>query len=459
MKILSWNIRGLNGIHKQEVIRNMIRDQRPDVFLIQETKMKKERMENIKFNNSMQGIASNSEGASGGLLLLFNDKYFNIVAEYDEDNILFCRVQHLHTNDSWFLVNIYAPNNKRDRKNFWTKVGNMVQDCDIKKGIIMGDFNTPLEDKEKKGGMPPDWESKQDLSNFINNLALMDVELKGGSFTWSNKRKGHDCIQVRLDRALISSDWLQSFSCRLSLLPKIGSDYSSISLLVSPLVHRRYHPFKFEKMWTSHPDLLDNIKKWWGIEVEGSAMFRVTRKLSNVKRMIKIWNKSDFGHIFHEKKELFDNLTIIQDCIQKEGYTETNRVSELKTLSEIHNIINKEEKFWRQRSRITWLKEGDRNTKFFHLTTLKHRASNRIYGIRKGQELLTEESAISEEAVSFFSSLLSEDPMLSNLDQEDLLHCIPQLIQPIHNKQLCAIPNASEVREALFSLPADSEHG
>ena len=353
MKILSWNIRGLNGMHKQEVIRNMIRDQRPDVFLIQETKMKKERMENIKFNNSMKGIASNSEGASGGLLLLFNDKYFNIVAEYDEDNILFCRVQHLHTNDSWYLVNIYAPNNKRDRKNFWTKVGNMVQDCDIKKGIIMGDFNTPLEDKEKKGGMPPDWESKQDLSNFINNLALMDVELKGGSFTWSNKRKGHDCIQVRLDRALISLDWLQSFSCRLSLLPKIGSDHSSISLLVSPLVHRRYHPFRFEKMWTSHPDLLDNIKKWWGIEVEGSAMFRVTRKLSNVKRMIKIWNKSGFGHIFHEKKELFDNLTIIQDCIQKEGYTETNRVSELKTLSEIHNIINKEEKFWRQRSRIT----------------------------------------------------------------------------------------------------------
>ena len=89
MKILSWNIRGLNGIHKQEFVRNMIRDQRTDLFLIQETKMKKESLEKIKFNNSMKGIASNSEGVSGGLLLLFNDKYFNIVAEFDEDNILF----------------------------------------------------------------------------------------------------------------------------------------------------------------------------------------------------------------------------------------------------------------------------------------------------------------------------------------------------------------------------------
>ena len=156
--------------------------------------MKKESLEKIKFNNSMKGIASNLEGASGGLLLLFNDKYFNIVAEFDEDNILFCRVQQLQTNDFWFLVNIYAPNNKRDRKKFWTKFGKLVQASDIKKGIIMGDFNTPLEDIEKKGGLPPDWESKQDLSNFINDLALMDLELMGGSYTWSNKRKGYDCI-------------------------------------------------------------------------------------------------------------------------------------------------------------------------------------------------------------------------------------------------------------------------
>ena len=49
--------------------------------------------------------------------------------------------------------------------------------------------------------------------------------------------------------------------------------------------------------------------------------------------------------------------------------------------------------------------------------------------------------------------------MLSKVDQEEILNCIPQIIQPFHNKQLCAIPNASEVREALFSLPADKAPG
>lgn len=118
--------------------------------------MKKENLENIKFNSIMNGIASNSQGASGGLLLLFNNRYFNIVPEYDEDNILFYRFHQLQTNSFWFLVNIYAPNNKRERKNYWVKVRKLVQASDIKKGIIMGDFNCLLEDKEKMGRFPPD---------------------------------------------------------------------------------------------------------------------------------------------------------------------------------------------------------------------------------------------------------------------------------------------------------------
>ena len=72
----------------------------------------------------------------------------------------------------------------------------------------MGDFNSPLTDDEKCVGLAPSQESKLDLANFIHNLAFMDVDLLGGSFTWSNKRVRGECIQVCLDRALISPRWL-----------------------------------------------------------------------------------------------------------------------------------------------------------------------------------------------------------------------------------------------------------
>ncbi len=60
MKIISWNIRGINGAHKQDIIRNMIRDQRPNFFVIQETKMRKELVEKISFNSRMRGEAASA---------------------------------------------------------------------------------------------------------------------------------------------------------------------------------------------------------------------------------------------------------------------------------------------------------------------------------------------------------------------------------------------------------------
>ena len=68
-------------------------------------------------------------------------------------------------------------------------------------------------------------------------------------------------------------------------------------------------------MWTTHPNLFKKVNHWWGMEVEGTAMFRVSRKLSNVKRMVKVWNKTDFGHIFLEKEDLSQKLISIQDSI------------------------------------------------------------------------------------------------------------------------------------------------
>ena len=58
----------------------------------------------------------------------------------------------------------------------------------------MGDFNTPLFEEEKYGGLAPNLDRRMDLSNFINNLALLDIDLSGGTFTWSNRNLGSECI-------------------------------------------------------------------------------------------------------------------------------------------------------------------------------------------------------------------------------------------------------------------------
>lgn len=46
--------------------------------------------------------------------------------------------------------------------------------------------------------------------------------------------------------------------------------------------------------------------------------------------------------------------------------------------SKIDALWKQEEIYLRQRSRVKWLKDGDRNTRFFHLSTLARRRGNKI---------------------------------------------------------------------------------
>lgn len=49
---------------------------------------------------------------------------------------------------------------------------------------------------------------------------------------------------------------------------------------------------------------------------------------------------------------------------------------------EFHHILKLEEDFWKLKSRVDWLNDGDANTKFFHLSTINRRRFNCITTIQ-----------------------------------------------------------------------------
>ena len=123
-----------------------------------------------------------------------------------------------------------------------------------------------------------------------------------------------------------------------------------------------------------------------------------------------MWKKECFGNIFEIKEKIKEDLHKIQDTIQIDGYNPDLVSKENEKMAQYHDIITKEEIYWRKRSRSTWLNEGDKNTQFFHLSTLKHRTKTHISFLKKGDLKLSEDREIKDEMISFFSSLMTVDP-------------------------------------------------
>lgn len=95
--------------------------------------------------------------------------------------------------------------------------------------IVMGEFNTILITDEKIGGRPEVGDAAEDLRDFILRNKLIDFDLQGMKYTWSNPRAGKDLRMSRLDRVLGSPLRLEKWpNFSLKTLPKIASYHSPL---------------------------------------------------------------------------------------------------------------------------------------------------------------------------------------------------------------------------------------
>ena len=89
-------------------------------------------------------------------------------------------------------------------------------------------------------------------------------------------------------------------------------------------------------------------------------------EIGNITRLLK------------EKKEL---LKKVEEVAIAGG--SMNRVLRLK--KEINDLLSREEKMWKQRSRALWLHEGDNNTSYFHSRATHRFRRNRIEALENSR--------------------------------------------------------------------------
>jgi hypothetical protein len=81
-----------------------------------------------------------------------------------------------------------------------------------------------------------------------------------------------------------------------------------------------------------------------------------------------------------------------------------------RTESELDEWLYREEMMWRQRSRVVWLREGDKNTEFFHRKATWRRKKNKIAKLKRDDGSWAESvEEIHVEINNFFQGLYKRD--------------------------------------------------
>ncbi|XP_062028530.1 uncharacterized protein LOC133744439 [Rosa rugosa] len=189
---------------------------------------------------------------------------------------------------------------------------------------------------------------------------LLDLGFQGTKTTWWNYE-----TKLRLDRAICTPSWFDIFGyAKVIHLPPSDSDHIPILLCASmvPIPKwTRFHRFKFEAFWLQQPECDSMVRQ--------QSMLGVRARL----------------------EELMD--------VQM---TEDVQVEKQSLMGRLPTLLSQEESFLKQKFKVQWLKEGDRNTSFFHRKAVNRKRKNLIQGLFDEDGNWCEDDADVERIVSSY---------------------------------------------------------
>ncbi|CAN1163031.1 hypothetical protein LINPERHAP2_LOCUS24804, partial [Linum perenne] len=201
--------------------------------------------------------------------------------------------------------------------------------------------------------------------NFVSNNSLIDLGFQGDPFTWSNGQQGNNEIKQRLDRALSCQNWRTYFDKALVFHEeRIGSDHCPLLIHLQGKWIRKKCLFCFDIKWLQDPQSVEIITRNWNELPRESSHF-----LNNCTTDLGKWAKQNFKDSMEREKEIRSRITDIQMLHR----TPTIIEEEQSLQQELEDIWTTKEIEWSQKSRINWLKVGDKNTSFFHTSAIFRR--------------------------------------------------------------------------------------
>jgi hypothetical protein len=180
-KILSWNVHGMNDNRKWAAIINIIEESVCIAFCLQETK--KSIIDSAFLKNTCSRRFNKfeflpSDGASGGLLTVWNGNQF--YRELVDSNSLAITVKltYLQSHQQWFLSNVYGPCTPNGRADFTNWLYNLDASA-YELWLLLGDLNL-IRHPENRNRLGRNINDMMFFNDIISHLDLIEIPLKIG---------------------------------------------------------------------------------------------------------------------------------------------------------------------------------------------------------------------------------------------------------------------------------------
>ncbi|XP_077252531.1 uncharacterized protein LOC143891921 [Tasmannia lanceolata] len=256
------------------------------------------------------------------------------------------------------------------------------------------------------------WQDLEAIEPSIDSIGTI-----GHPLSWNNRASYSELKYARLDRALVNDFWIQDHPLSFAEYKPPGvSDHSPIIVSLKEYTSLGPKPFRFLDMWLDDPSLYAVVERAWSTKIKGNPMYR--SKLEDAQNRL-AQNPAD-RNLRDKEKEARD---------------------------EFFSIARSEESMMRQKSRISWLCEGDTNSKFFHAAVKSRYHRNHIVVMEREDSTISyDPSEISNILVKFYWDLLNK--------YQNLAYNVPSPDKKLTDSEASHISrddSEEEIREAVFS--------
>ncbi|XP_015949828.1 uncharacterized protein LOC107474701 [Arachis duranensis] len=253
-----------------------------------------------------------SDGASGGLLLMWDEMSFKMNNCYKGERWLCVEGVILQNSFNCAFFLIYGAHTRDEKLIIWEELSYTAGLCQVP-CCFMGDFNEIVHIEERKGNVNLSI-SAEEFKNWIQDMHLVDLPLNDRKFTWFI---GRSCSQI--DRVLVNLEWVEEFpEIRLRGRPQGLSDHCPM-IVEDTSVRYGPRPFRSLDSWFTHEGFLRMVKEEW----RGLGNIQFTEKLKALTNPLGRWHRDNFGDMDKKITKFEEEIKKIDDMVSNDVFDGT----------------------------------------------------------------------------------------------------------------------------------------